>query len=503
MELTSNKINDFHTKEYAVFQNLLDQAEGVIYRFQYFPEEDRYTIPYASGGLWNVYELKPHEVQKDATLLFDRIHKDDIKAFLNLIKESTQLMIKKTFEYRVVSSSKGIRWVKGYGLPVKEIDGSYFWNSCVMDITQQKQLEQDLFENKQRLELVVESTQDNIWEWNVQTNEIVYSDKSKKMFGYEPADFKNVIDTWKEKVHPEDRKQYYEAIDEHFEGKSKYYSNEYRIRCKDGSYKWILDRGKIIERDVNGTALRVVGTHSDITSKKTKEEESKQTVAIIGEQNNRLINFAHIVSHNLQNHSGNLEMLMEIINTSTDQKEKEEVLHHVNRVSNALTETIKHLNEIVNVQTSVNKEIQEINLYDYIQRTIHVLEGDILKREAVILNQVSSDIIVKYNATYLESILLNLMSNALKYQHPERIPEIKLEAFYEKDQLVFQITDNGKGIDLDKNGKSLFGMYKTFHDNKDAVGIGLFITKNQIQSMGSTIEVQSKLNIGTCFKITF
>jgi sensor histidine kinase regulating citrate/malate metabolism len=98
---------------------------------------------------------------------------------------------------------------------------------------------------------------------------------------------------------------------------------------------------------------------------------------------------------------------------------------------------------------------------------------------------------------------LNFTTNAIKYSHPDRIPEIYYDLEKENDKFVLKIKDNGLGIDLDRHGEKLFGMYKTFHNNPDARGIGLFITKNQIESMGGKVEVESKKNIGTTFKIFF
>ncbi len=504
MELISNeKSNDFLIEDQIAFKNLLDEADGLIYQFQYSPKENCFSVPFASKGLWNIYELKPKEVKNDATPIFNRIHEDDIASVRNMIAESIQLMENRTYEYRVVLPSKGVRWIRGHARPIKMKDGSFLWNGCAMDITEQKQLELALFESKQRLELAIEGSGDNIWDWNVKKNEIIYSDESKKMFGYEPHELGPGIETWSNLVHADDKELYYNNMKKHSKSDTNYYNSEYRVLCKDGSYKWILDRGKVIERDKSGNIIRIVGTHSDITLQKQKQEEAQNTIDIIGEQNNRLLNFAHIVSHNLRSHASSFKMLMDIVNTTNDQKERKEAFYHLNNVSNALTDTITHLTEIVSVQTNINEESKKINLHDYIQKTIDILKGDIDQKKAIVINQVPAEIFINYNPAYLESIILNLMSNALKYKHPDRNPEVKLEAFYENKRLVLQISDNGRGIDLNKYGESLFGMYKTFHGNKDAVGIGLFITKNQINSMGSEISVQSELNMGTSFKITF
>jgi signal transduction histidine kinase len=104
---------------------------------------------------------------------------------------------------------------------------------------------------------------------------------------------------------------------------------------------------------------------------------------------------------------------------------------------------------------------------------------------------------------YLDSILLNLITNAIKYRSPERQPVIELSTETEGEYLVLLVKDNGLGLDLQKFKDKLFGMYKTFHNNPNSRGIGLFITKNQIEAMNGKVEVESQVNVGTTFKIYF
>jgi signal transduction histidine kinase len=103
----------------------------------------------------------------------------------------------------------------------------------------------------------------------------------------------------------------------------------------------------------------------------------------------------------------------------------------------------------------------------------------------------------------MDSILLNLLTNAIKFRQPDKLLKIKVSTFLENNKTVLTFSDNGIGIDLKKNEDKLFGMYKTFHNNDDSRGIGLFMTKNQIESLNGKIEVSSTLNEGSTFKIIF
>ncbi len=133
---------------------------------------------------------------------------------------------------------------------------------------------------------------------------------------------------------------------------------------------------------------------------------------------------------------------------------------------------------------------------------MNMLEVVITKGNAKIINNIDPKIYIYYNATYLESIIQNLLTNAIKYKHPDRDPEIIIDYVLTKDSIQIKISDNGIGIDLDKFGDSVFGLYKTFHNNKDSEGVGLYLTKNQIETFGGKITIDSKVNIGTTLTIT-
>ncbi len=105
--------------------------------------------------------------------------------------------------------------------------------------------------------------------------------------------------------------------------------------------------------------------------------------------------------------------------------------------------------------------------------------------------------------SYLDSILLNLLTNAIKYKSPERKPIVRARTTFEDDQLKLYFSDNGLGIDLERYGDRIFGLYQRFHEHADSKGLGLYIVNSQVRAMGGTIEVESEVNKGTTFIITF
>ena len=162
-----------------------------------------------------------------------------------------------------------------------------------------------------------------------------------------------------------------------------------------------------------------------------------------------------------------------------------------------------HLNEVTNIKKNIGLVSEPLNLEKYITRVKNILADQITSKGVTILTAIPADTMINYNPAYLESILYNVISNSIRFRHPSRKPIIKINLVIENDMKVLQISDNGIGIDLVKNADKIFGMYKTFTNNSDSKGIGLFITKNQIDAMGGNITVESELNVGTTFKIYF
>ena len=252
-----------------------------------------------------------------------------------------------------------------------------------------------------------------------------------------------------------------------------------------------------------GIAYGLVGISLDISKLKEKEKELRNIINIASVQNKKLLNFAHIVSHNLRSHSANFSMLLNFLDNEKDEDEKKNIIGMLTQASNNLLETLDNLNEVVSINTNTNIEIKEINLNDKVVDATKNLSAFISNSKAKVKNNIPVDFSVKSVPAYLDSILTNFITNAVKYRDPERESFVVLSAEKKGDYSILTITDNGLGIDLEKYGEKLFGMYKTFHDHKDARGIGLYLTKNQIDAMNGKVEVTSEIGKGTEFKIFF
>ena len=241
----------------------------------------------------------------------------------------------------------------------------------------------------------------------------------------------------------------------------------------------------------------------DITERKRNEIQLNKSLDLVIAQNKRLLSFSYIVSHNLRSHSANIASLVSFIAEAESEAEQKEMIDHLKDVSKSLDDTLANLNDIISIHTSINPIFEPLLVSAFLKKATEVLREQIYRKNASIINRIDKNTVLNYNPAYLESIMLNFLSNAIKYGHPDRDPKIIVDFIADNGKQTLIFEDNGIGIDLKKNGDKLFGLYKTFNGNPDARGLGLFITKNQIEFMGGSIEVASEIGLGTIFKIHF
>lgn len=142
------------------------------------------------------------------------------------------------------------------------------------DLEEQKAL---LSDSEFRWKFAVDGSGDGLWDWNKKTNEVYFSKRWKEMLGFKEDELDNTFEEWERRVHPEDLKQVYINVNNHIDGKTDIYQSEHRILCKNGTYIWVLDRGIIVQRDEKGNALRLIGTHTDISDRKEYQEKIEKS----------------------------------------------------------------------------------------------------------------------------------------------------------------------------------------------------------------------------------
>ncbi|SHJ26575.1 PAS domain S-box-containing protein [Arenibacter nanhaiticus] len=270
----------------------------------------------------------------------------------------------------------------------------------------------------------------------------------------------------------------------------------------DGNFSTFLT-SKIPLKGENGEITGLVGINMDITDLKKKEKELKTLNHVTTQQNKKLINFAHIVSHNLRSHSANFSMLLDFLTNEEDEEEKARIMKMLRESSDNLMETLHNLNDIVTISSEQILLKKKININEKIHSILKNISTLLDENKATVICEIPDGVFINVVPSYFDSIILSLLTNAVRFKKPHIAPVIKISVNYVQNYTQIKIEDNGLGIDMKKNGHKLFGMYKTFHNNTSTKGLGLFIVKNQIEAMGGKINAQSQIDIGSTFNLYF
>ncbi|MEQ3661434.1 MAG: PAS domain-containing sensor histidine kinase [Flavobacterium sp.] len=274
-----------------------------------------------------------------------------------------------------------------------------------------------------------------------------------------------------------------------------YFENRYR--CKDGSYKWLSWTSSPV-----GDLLYAVA--HDITNRKNAEAEFREILTTkLSIQKRQLLSFVHMTSHDLRGPVGNIHSLLSMYKESNSEEEKQFLFEKFETVVVHLSETLNKLVETLQIKEEENKEREILQFNDSFIKAYEMLSAQIMETKAEVISDFSNATEVNYPKIYLESIMLNLLSNALKYSSKKRNPKIIFKTCIKNGQTILTVTDNGLGIDLNVHGKKIFGLHKTFHRVENAKGIGLFMTKAQVEAMGGKISIESQVDKGSVFKIIF
>jgi len=532
--------------------------------------------------------------------------------------------------YSYYSFIKDILFVSLSGLTLKYVlNKNDIKNSEVFE--KLKKTNDEIKESNERYDIVSKATSDTIWDWKIQEDSMTWNKGIEGVFGYKQNQVDKSSKWWFDNIHPEDSIKMSIKLYSFIEQKTEKWQDQYRFKCADGSYKYVLDRGFIL-KDENGKSVRMIGAIQDITKQKEEEqrlklletvitqtkdsviitepdlydgnipkivyvnpafsvmsgydsneiigkslnifkgpnsdsqeyeklinaiknkvecqvetisytknkeeywvnfsmlpvynsdgelshwvsiqrditEEKKQEVEkeqLIREltQNNKdLQQFSYITSHNLRAPLSNLTGLLSLIDDiPIENEELKEILNGFNKSTHLLNETINDLVKVIIIKDNPSIEREDVMLKEIFENVLSQLDFLIGLHKPIIKFNFEEVSFLNTNKAYLDSILLNLLTNSIKYKSESRKLKVNITANQLDDYVVLIFTDNGIGIDLERNRDKIFGLYQRFHDYPDSKGLGLYLVKSQVETMGGTINIESKVNAGTTFTLTF
>jgi PAS domain S-box-containing protein len=248
----------------------------------------------------------------------------------------------------------------------------------------------------------------------------------------------------------------------------------------------------------------IFGIAKNISGRKKLEKERSLLYENIAAVNKELKLFAQATSHDLRSPLNNILTIFNLLDVTTITNPATlQLIELLKSTTRQLHETLEnYINDLIKKDT-IAKKTEQVNLENTLHNVIKSIYSLIEESNATISTDFSAFDRIDFNKTYLESIFLNLLTNAIKYTKPERTPHIRVYTKYTNQKRQLIISDNGLGFDYEKVQDRVFGLYETFHDRPDSKGIGLYLVHSHVTAMGANIEVESKVNEGTTFTISF
>lgn len=374
------------------------------------------------------------------------------------------------------------------------------------DITERLKAEKTLRESEERWHFALEGAGDGVWDIDLVNNVAYYSRQWKTMLGYAADEIENKVEEWEKRVHPDDLPKSYIALNNHIKGESEFYINEYRLLCKDGTYKWILSRGKALEFNNEGRPLRIIGTHTDITQRKELEEQLKKTIEKEKELNDLKSRFVATTSHEFRTPLASVLMISDTLITFMEKFDEKQVVSRLEKIK----ENVLHLTKIVNDVLQLSK-MQEGKIglnaaqEDLVDLCINVI-GDFNTHESfgdqIIFKTKFKSLHAIIDSRLIIQALSNLISNAIKYS--DSGSKVEIDLIESGDEILINVSDYGIGIP-GNDQKYMFtpffraGNTATIQGN----GLGLSIVMEAMQLHGGKVSFVSEFHQGSTFTLHF
>lgn len=372
--------------------------------------------------------------------------------------------------------------------------------SFFTDVTQLEEEKNTSQKIQKRLELVLEGTRLGMWDWNPQTNDVSFDERWTDMLGLKLSDLTQTLSDWQDRVHPDDIEGCFADITAHMEGKVDFYENLHRMKHTDGDWRYILDRGRVVEWDNDGTPIRFTGTHTDVTDLKNAELKAQDALLA----RNRF--FANM-SHELRTPLHGILNLAEFAIKEETLEEKNNALKSILSSTQILTNIVNDILDFAKIDAG-KLEIENIDFN--LQELINSVEKPMLQMASDKGIQFVTDLspnisnILIGDPVRLSQILNNLCSNAVKFTESGQVT-LKidiLDSQKDKQTLQFQVIDTGIGI----NKKAIKALFQEFHQADKSTsrkyggtGLGLSICAKLAELMNGKLDFKSTEREGSIF----
>ncbi len=448
--------------------------------------------------MFRILEISSNNFDGNLDHLINFISPESVDRFQEAISNAFTDYKSENIELKIVTAKGNEKKLLVRGSEQREISQSRnIAHGTVLDITELWKSHEALFATEEKFKKLFEAITDVYYQADLNGICTIVSPSCFEMFGYNQSDLvgKPIANLYE---FPEQRSKMLELLKRdgfinHFETS---------LRRKNGNPIYVSANISFV-LDSHQKPIGIKGIVRDITEKRKNELEREKLLLELTNKYNQLMQFNYIVSHNLRSPITNLLGLSKMFDGPTNAQEKKTIINHIRNSVMAMDGLLVDLNMILAMRTAINENKEEVLLTDIFDTIKNNLHTQIAESSAMLVSDIAEDNNKLFTIkSYLQSILYNLVNNAIKYRANDRKPIIMISCKKKEEHILISVTDNGNGIDLSKFGKQLFGLYKRFDLSKEGRGLGLHMTKTQVEALGGEINVESEFGKGTTFTIT-
>lgn len=489
------------TEQYRAEQELKESAE----RLRASEFRWKFAIEGSGDGLWDwdiskktvffskrwkeMIGFAEDEFENNFEEWKKRIHPDDeekvFTALEDYFAEKTSIYL---VEYRLQCKDGTYEWIFARGMVVNR-DENYEPIRMIgthTDITQRKATEQALLESEFRWKFAIDGSGDGLWDWDIPNGTVFFSKRWKEMLGFAEDEIGNNLKEWEGRIHPDDLQSVMATVQDYLEDKTTLYINEHRVLCKDGSYKWILDRGITVNRGKNNEPIRMIGTHTDITEHKEIEKELKRS-------NADLEQFAYAISHDMRQPLRMVTSYLNLLETALQTKLDEDSRTFLDFAVDGAKRMDSMILSLLDY-SRVGRRTQPAALISSrtcLDETLSFFKPDLESSGAQI--EITGDWVnLSASRDEITRLLQNLIGNALKYHEANKPPLVKVCASVEQNTFRVEVQDNGIGIEPNQMER-LFKVFSRLQSRSrfEGTGVGLALCRKIVEHHGGKIGVHS------------
>lgn len=467
-----------------------------------------WELDFSTGiALWSeealrIYGLPPDDVVQSHEAWRSHIHPDDLEYVMQKTQEAQSTLSNSAFYHRIIRKDGAVRHIYSQahfefnkeGKPI----GLY---GVAHDVTEMKEAQGLLAQSEANLRLIIDLLPQSVFVKDFNGKYLFVNKSFAALYGLMPEELIHKS-TMERITVPEEGLHFLEQDREVIRtGKKKIFTEE-EFTNPNGEKKTFYTI-KVPFTPVTSEKA-VLGISSDITEQKKNEVERERMMTDILQRNENLQQFSYIISHNLRAPVASMMGLAQLLNDgSLNHDEIAMFPGHLLASIKQIDEVIRDLNKILQVEGGISETKEAVDLSELVDNICTSLNDMIQKEDVKIITDFSEAKEFVTLKSYLYSIFYNLITNSIKYHQPDLPPLIDIKSKKYDGKLIITIKDNGMGFDLLKKGNQVFGLYKRFHYHVEGKGVGLFMVKTQVETLGGKISVNSEINVGTEFTIVF